>query len=65
MCYTYEEEKVTIWKDKKDLLMLHNSEDDDLSALQPFQQLGTISIFILAGSSVVMSLCMNCLDEFC
>ena len=48
MCYTYEEENVTIWKDKKDLLVLHNSVDDDLSALQPFQQLGTISIFILA-----------------
>lgn len=27
---------------------LHNSVDDDLSALQPFQQLGTISIFVLA-----------------
>ena len=47
MCYTYEEQMVIIGKDKKDLLMLYNSVDNNLSTLQPFQQLGTISLFIL------------------
>ena len=43
------------------------SVDDDLSALQPFQQLGTYNLNFHTCSSAVMSLCMNCLDKlyFC
>ena len=56
---------VIIWKDQKDLLMLYNSVDNNLSTLQPFQQLGTFPLH--TGSSAVMSVCMNYIDElhFC
>ena len=54
---------MSIWKDQKDLLMLYNSVENDLSALQPFQQLGTISIFVLVpllSCHFLWTVLMNC-----
>ena len=61
MVYTYEEEKVTFTERSESSASAY-PVDDDLSALQPFQQLGTFSNIVLVPRrswSFVSSVLMN------